>query len=135
MNSSLAAANNALTWELKSNGKGFKDMVGDIKKKMGLGSVPGSSGAVTPISMNANAFAGLGGAAGGSKDAAGKSKAREMADSVNSGGQKVITINIGKMIEKIENHIMGGSKEVADDMEAQVREQFMRMLASLNGAV
>jgi hypothetical protein len=63
-------------------------------------------------------------------DATGAVKSK--ADSVNSGGQRSIVINIGKQIEKIEQHIIGGGREAADEIEGAVREAMRRVLYSMN---
>lgn len=55
------------------------------------------------------------------------------ADSINQGGQRSIVINIGKQIEKIEQHIIGGGREAADEIEGAVREAMRRVVYSLNG--
>ncbi|MBN8834566.1 MAG: hypothetical protein ABS68_00270 [Niastella sp. SCN 39-18] len=53
-------------------------------------------------------------------------------DSINNGGQKSIVINIGKIGEKIEQHIVGGTKEAAEGFASVVREEVLRTLYSLN---
>jgi hypothetical protein len=65
----------------------------------------------------------------GGKDDLGKDKS----DSINQGGQRSIVINIGKQIEKIEQHIIGGGREAADEIESAVREAMRRVVYSLNG--
>ena len=60
-------------------------------------------------------------------------KAKDKADSINSGGQRSIIINIGKQIETLHQHIVGGSREVADELAGAVREALRRELYSLNG--
>ncbi len=60
---------------------------------------------------------------------------KDRADSINSGGQRSIVINIGKQIEKMEVHLVGGGKEVAAEIETAIRESLRRVLYSLNGAV
>lgn len=60
---------------------------------------------------------------------------RERANNINSGGQRSIMVTIGKQIEKLEIHVVGGSKDVAAEMEAAVRESLRRVLYSINGAV
>ncbi len=57
------------------------------------------------------------------------------ADSINQGGQRNITIHIAKQIETIENHIIGGGKEVADAIEDAVREAMRRVMYSINAEV
>lgn len=58
---------------------------------------------------------------------------KQKADGINQGGQRSITINIGKQIEKIEQHIIGGGREVADEIENAVKEAMKRVVYSLNG--
>ena len=70
----------------------------------------------------------------GNKDG-GKEKlksAKGRSDGINNGGQRSIVINIGKQIEKIENHIIGGGKEVADEIEKHTREAIRRVFYSIN---
>lgn len=62
--------------------------------------------------------------------ALGKSKA----DSINNGGQRVITINIGKQIEKMEVHVLG-DKEAGKEVEGAIREALRRVVNSMNGVV
>jgi len=128
--SDLQSAQNALTWELHSNGKDLGTITGDIKKKLGIG----GSNAVTPISANVpgekvdyGRMPTGGGPAG--------SSAKGRSEDINSGGQRSIVINIGKQIEKIEQHIVGGSREAADEIETAVREAMRRVVYSLNNAV
>ncbi len=124
----LKSAKDALTWELKGNGKGLDTITGDIKKKLGIKDTP----TVSPLMPKATGatkadFAGLGGAG---KD--GKSGAKDKADSINSGGQKSIIINIGKQIEKLEMHVTNAT-ETADQLEYAIREGLRRAMFSLNG--
>ena len=65
------------------------------------------------------------------KDGTGKEKA----DKINNGGQRSIVINVGKQIEKLEMHIVGGSKEVAEELHNAVADAMRRVLYSVNGAV
>ena len=124
----LASAQNSLTWELHSNGKGLDTFSADIKKKLGFTSAK----AVDPTTLNASGskvdYGKIGG--GGLGDAA-----KGKADGINSGGQRSIVINIGKQIEKLEQHIIGGSREVADEIEGAVRESLRRAVFSLNSKV
>lgn len=123
LQSEMAAAQEAMKWEVKSNGKSLGTLVADLKKKVGLG------GGTNPI-------AATGGSAGGSGhggvdygiDGTGKSTS----DSINAGGQRSITINIGKQIEKIEQHIIGGGREAAEELESAVREVMRRVVYSMN---
>jgi tape measure domain-containing protein len=127
METELKAAQDALKWELKSNGKGMDDITAGIKKKLGFG-----GGAVTPVSANVQAGADPGyGKMGGLGDGTGAAKGK--VDAVNGGGQRSIVINITKVIETIENHLVGGSREVADEIEAAVRESMRRVFNSMNG--
>jgi hypothetical protein len=121
----LKSAQAALTWELHGNGKGLSDITGDLKKKLGLGSSKGVSAVSAGLPKGAGGN--LNGALG---DATGAVKSK--ADSVNSGGQRSIVINIGKQIEKIEQHIIGGGREAADEIEGAVREAMRRVLYSMN---
>ncbi len=57
---------------------------------------------------------------------------KEKADAVNNGGQRNITINIGKQIEKLEVHVMN-AQEGVQQIEDMVRESLRRVLYSLNG--
>lgn len=126
----LQSAQNALTWELHSNGKDLGTITADIKQKLGIG---GSKG-VSPITANAageKVDYGNIGIGGGPGDKAMRSKS----EGINSGGQRSIVINIGKQIEKIEQHIVGGSREAADEIETAVREAMRRVVYSLNNTV
>lgn len=124
--SDLKGASDALTWELKGNGLGT--IAGDLKNKFGIG---GAGAAASPLSANAGGLgkAGIAGMGGGDKAAAaGKGKA----DAINSGGQRNITITIGKQIEKLEVHVMN-AQEGVQQIEDMVRESMRRVLYSLNG--
>lgn len=57
---------------------------------------------------------------------------KEKADSVNAGGQRNITITIGKQVGAEHIHVMSGA-EAANNIENLVREAMRRMLLSLNG--
>lgn len=59
----------------------------------------------------------------------------DKAEKINQGGQRSVVINIGKQIEKIENHIIGGSQQVADEIEAAVKEALRRTMLSINSQV
>lgn len=63
---------------------------------------------------------------GGGKDAKGKS------ESINSGGQRSIIVNIAKQIEKLEVHVLD-AKGGADEIESMVREAMRRVMYSING--
>lgn len=93
--------------------------------------LPGMAGAnnaaktVTPVTANAGgAFAGL--------YNKGSKEGKEKADSINSGGQRSIVINIGKQIEKLEVHVMD-AKEGINEIESMVREAMRRIAYSMNG--
>ncbi|MBS0647392.1 MAG: tape measure protein [Verrucomicrobia bacterium] len=60
------------------------------------------------------------------------SEAKTKADGINQGGQRNITITIGKQIEKLEVHVMD-AKEGAEEIESMVREAMRRVMYSLNG--
>lgn len=71
--------------------------------------------------------------AGGSTSLTGEMKdAKAKSESINNGGQRSIVINIGKQIEKLEQHIIGGGKEAADEIEIAVRETMRRVVYSIN---
>lgn len=125
LQSDVEAANNALKWELKWNDK---DPVAAMKKKFGLGA------GVNPVAATSGGTGGANyGSLAGGKGKAGLGSTR--ADSINNGGQKSIVINIGKIGEKIEQHIVGGTKEAAEEFSSMMREEILRTLYSLNGAV
>ncbi|MEJ7821978.1 MAG: tape measure protein [Chitinophagaceae bacterium] len=56
---------------------------------------------------------------------------KSKADNINSGGQRSITINIGKQIEKLEVHTMT-MKEGVEEMGSMIREELKRVLYSVN---
>lgn len=58
--------------------------------------------------------------------------ANQKAESVNSGGQRSIKIEIGKQIEKLEIHVVGGAKEAAQEVETAVQEVMRRVFLTLN---
>jgi hypothetical protein len=122
-------AASALTWEIHRNDKSLGTIVGDLKKKLGI------KDGVNPASaagMHGKAGLGLMGKPGADGDLGDDAKSK--AAGVNSGGQRSIVINIGKQIEKIEQHIIGGGREAADEIETAVREAMRRVMYSLNGA-
>gem|GEM_PF-3467790 len=94
-----------------------------------MGLIKGDKGAVSSLSGNGmgSPFDGL----NDFKDSTGKDKA----DKINNGGQRSIVINVGKQIEKLEMHIVGGSKEVAEELHNAVADAMRRVLYSVNGAV
>lgn len=58
--------------------------------------------------------------------------ADERSDNINQGGQRNITITIGKQIEKMEIHVMN-AQEGAAEIETAVREAMRRVMFSING--
>ena len=96
-------------WEVKSNGKTFKSVAQETKKKLGLG----------------------GGDEGGTNNKANNSGT---AQAVASGGTRntSITIHLGKMVENI--IFQGGIKENTEDMIRQVEEALVRTLAAAQSA-
>lgn len=62
----------------------------------------------------------------------GKDNAKSKSESINSGGQRSIVINIQKVMDKIEQHIASGGREAADEFAGAVREALRRELNSLN---
>lgn len=54
------------------------------------------------------------------------------ASKISQGGQRNITINIGKQIEHLELHVMS-NQEAGREMESIIRESMLRVLHSLNG--
>lgn len=121
-----AGVKNSMTWEIQKNGKSFGSMTDDLKKKLGIG----GGGAADPLKGNAGSgkLGGLGAIDGGGAAGGAKSKA----DGINSGGQRNITITIGKQIEKLEVHVMNATEGV-QQIESMVREAMRRTLYSLNG--
>lgn len=121
----LKNAQGALKWELSWNDKSLGDITGDLKKKLGLGAAPGSSaaGAAAPGASGAANYAGMG--LGG--DAKAKSS------DINGGGQRSIIININKVMDKVEQHFMGGSQQAADEFVGIIKDTINRQLQSLNG--
>jgi len=101
--------------------------------KSGLMPAPPGTAApgVNPLNLNADrsskvTAADLAGA-GGTKSAKSKS------ESINSGGQRSIVINIAKVMDKIEQHIVGSGQQAADEFAGAIREALRRELNSLNG--
>lgn len=121
LTSDLKAAGSAMKWEITRNDKGPAKIISDLKMKFGV-----SSGVKTTSPLGTtNNSAGIKGT--------GFLGGREKAESINNGGQRSIVINIGKQVEIKEQHIHGGGKEVANDIEQQVRESMRRVLYSING--
>ena len=58
--------------------------------------------------------------------------AKSNAESINSGGQRSVIINIGKQIEKLEVHVMD-AKDGVNEIEGMVREAMRRVLYNMNG--
>ncbi len=65
------------------------------------------------------------------KSSHGLGDSKSKADGINSGGQRSITINIGKQIEKFEVHTTT-LKEGVNEMGAMIREELKRVLYSVN---
>jgi len=111
--------------ELKWNNKGLGDLVGDVKKTLGMDAV---SKAYIPatvknkqnnINHNGNTR---------------KAAAKETATSVASGGTRnnQITINLGKMVENI---VFNGSvKENSQDLTRQLEDALVRVLYAAQNA-
>jgi tape measure domain-containing protein len=93
------------------------------------------NGSTNPVAANDPAYADLLKKYGKAPDGKGDANGKEKADRINSGGQRGIMITIGKQIEKLEVHVVGGGKEVAAEMETAIRESLRRVLYSINGAV
>lgn len=93
------------------------------------------NGTTNPVAANDPAYADLLKKYGKGTDGKDDTRGKERADNINSGGQRSIMVTIGKQIEKLEIHVVGGGKEVAAEMEAAVRESLRRVLYSINGAV
>jgi tape measure domain-containing protein len=55
------------------------------------------------------------------------------ADGINHGGQRSIVINITKVMDKVEQHILNGGQQAADEFASAVREALRRELYNLNG--
>lgn len=60
------------------------------------------------------------------------STGKDKADSINSGGQRSIVINIAKQTGA-ENIYVGSNKEAANEIESMVRDAMRRVLLSING--
>jgi hypothetical protein len=56
---------------------------------------------------------------------------KNKSDNISAGGQRTITINIGKQIETFEVHVMN-SKETAQEYENVIRESMRRVLYNIN---
>lgn len=54
----------------------------------------------------------------------------EKASSINSGGQRSVTINVGKMIERIEMTVLDG-KQGADEIVSLVRGEIRKVFAQI----
>jgi signal transduction histidine kinase len=117
--------------------KNAQDSIAAIKQMsdgvnmIGLKKKAGSSTSNDPITANTDLKIfdqlKLKGGKGDGSIGAGKTQA----DSINSGGQRSIVINIGKQIEKLEVHVMN-AKEGAAEIESAVRESLRRVLYSMN---
>jgi hypothetical protein len=126
LGSDLKATKDALKWELGWSGKGLGTITGDLKHALGIGG-EGKKHGVDAEKLNAAKAAGPG-AMGGDKEGG-----KTAADKINGGGQKSIVINIAKQIGVETQHIMGGTKEAANEMGSAMKEEFVRLLYSLNG--
>jgi hypothetical protein len=118
--SDVKAAEAINVWQVHSNGKSLGNIIGDLKKKLGL-----NTHGINPAT--ASGFGANGKLAGDIGDG-GKDKA----DSINKGGQRSIVINIAKQIERLEVHVMD-AKEGAAEIESAVRDAMRRVLYSMNG--
>jgi tape measure domain-containing protein len=116
----MQKAQAALKWEMKWNDR---DVVADLKRKFGL-SAPKTASALT---------VGANDGSGGNNAGFGLGAGKEQSAAINQGGQRSIVIHIAKAIEKLEQHIVGGGKEAADEFASAVREALNRELRSLNG--
>lgn len=107
----------------------FVNEVRSIAKNYGLIDFSVSKGktGVNPLAANAAGADGK----GASAMALGNT-AKDKADSINSGGQRSIIININKQVGAENIHVMSGA-EAANNIESLVREAMRRMLLSLNG--
>ena len=91
-------------------------------------------GASITNAITANASTGGGIIKGADLGGKGDDNAKSKSSSINSGGQRSIVITIHKAIEKLEQHIIGGGQQAADEFASAVREALNRELRSLNGA-
>lgn len=119
----LKAAGASLKWEIHRNDKGVGTVATDLKKKLGIG------GGVSPISTFTPIEQGKQTGEGNGDTSIGKGNS----DSINSGGQRSIVINIGKQIERMEVHVMN-AKEGAEEIASMVREELRRTMLSINGS-
>jgi hypothetical protein len=112
-------------WEVKSNGKGLKDIMGDIKQKLGI-SAPGVPGA------NTTGVAGTGGAMG--SGGTGSNAGKDTANSIATGGTKTthITINLGELVGTI-NINKNGFRESVENMRDIVLDEMTRVLSMAQG--
>ena len=101
-------------WEVKGNGKTFKSMFSNLKKKLGLDNFGGNNAGVD-----------------GSEDAKG---GKQTAQAVASGGTRntSIYITVGKMVESL--IYQGGVGETAPDVERKIEEILMRVLFAAESA-
>jgi hypothetical protein len=104
-----------LTPKLGPKKKNKKNSGDDVEGENGEGTGTSNSG-------------GGAGSAGGADDyfTAGKAK------KISQGGQRNITINIGKQIEHMELHVMS-NQDAGREMESIIRESLVRVLHSING--
>jgi hypothetical protein len=112
----------------------FKDLISKARTdKTGFGHSEGFANQLNALMHPEVAAAAPGGSTGNDGDGGGSDK-KGRADGINQGGQRVVTINIGKQIEKMEVHVMG-DKEAGQEVEDAVREALRRVVYSMNGVV
>lgn len=123
------ATKTAQAKELVGHIKNISDNYNKIDFSINSGTATKAGRGVTPLgaSSSANKIGGLSAVGSGLGKAA-----QDKADGVNSGGQRNITIHIGKQIGAENIHVMSGV-EAANNIESLVREAMRRMLLSLNG--
>jgi hypothetical protein len=124
LDSDLKSASNSLTWDLKWNDK---NPLAALKNKFGLGAATKTG--VTPTNFASDK---------GGKDYYAdlsllNGDGEKKSNAINGGGQRSIVINISKVVEKLEQHIIGGGQVAAEEFASMVREQLARELRSLNG--
>jgi hypothetical protein len=120
-------------------GVGSKSKALEDAKKIGAAASRGYKEGVAELAIKpggVNAKTANAGSTGAAKaDYGNLAGVTDKAEKINQGGQRSIVINIGKQIEKIENHIVGGSQQVADEIEAAIKEGMRRALLSINAQV
>jgi hypothetical protein len=75
--------------------------------------------AVTPLSGTSNITPGT--------NQVPTTQTKEKAAAINGGGQRSITITIGKMIEKVEMRVVEGGKMAAEDLGSLVRGEILKV--------